>query len=76
MNNYMDLLKYFNDCAKALGGKQEEITEQELIYTYNYARGVIETYAPKGIVKPAFVVPQQVDARQLIHNVWCLDGKE
>lgn len=75
-NNYHRLLEHFNECAKAIGGEQIQITEKSLVRTYEYAKSVVEGYAPKGMIKPNFVVPNAVNAEQAINQVWCLDGRE
>lgn len=73
---YTELLDHFNECAKALGGEQELITERYLIQAYEESKATIEQYAPKGLPKRSFNVPTAVDAKQVVHQVWCLDGKE
>lgn len=75
-DSYNRLLEHFNECAKELGGSQEEITERYLIEAYEQAKETVEKYVPKGSVRQTFVVPSAVDAKQVVHHVWCLDGKE
>jgi hypothetical protein len=75
-NNYHILIKYFNECAKEIGGKQLEITDAAMLRSYRYAQSVVESFAPKGLIKNTFVVPKAIDAEQAINHTWCLDGKE
>lgn len=67
-NNYYQLIQYFNDCSKTIGGQQVEITESALIRTYEYARSVVEGYAPKGIIQPGFVIPSATTPKQAINQ--------
>lgn len=75
-NKYHLLLEEFNKRAKELGGKQVEITEKALLDVYQLAQETIEKELPKGLVKPSFVVPAAIDAKEAIHQTWCLDGME
>lgn len=75
-DSYNRLLEHFNECARALGGTQEEITERYLIEAYERAKETVSKYVPSTVPKPTFVVPTAVDAKQVVHHVWCLDGKE
>jgi hypothetical protein len=67
-NKYHELIKYFNECAKAIGGQQLEITEAALLRSYNYAQSVVESFAPSGAVQPSFLVPQAIKAEQAIRQ--------
>ena len=75
-DSYNRLLECFNSCAEILGGEQVEITERYLIDAYERAKRVVEQNVPDTYPRNTFVVPTAVDARQVVHHVWCLDGLE
>lgn len=74
-DRYWQLLDYINERLRVLGGKELKITEPALIKIYEDTKKLIDEEMPSSI-KPAFVVPQMIDAKQVVHQTWCLDGKE
>lgn len=67
-HTYHELLNYFNECAKAIGGEQVKITEDALIDMYELSKAVVEKEVPKSLVKSSFVVPTAINAKQAIHQ--------
>ena len=75
-NNYHRLINHFNECAKAIGGEQVKVTEDALLNVYALAQATVEKNLPKNMITPTFVVPEAINPEQVIHQTWCLDGKE
>lgn len=73
-NSIYELLNYFNECSKKIGGKQVKITERALIKAYEEAQEIVGANAPKSIVRSQFVVPSAVDTKQIVNQTWCVDG--
>lgn len=74
-NRYYTLLDWFQKQAKAIGEKQYTITEQAIIDAYNDAQSLVMEYVPQSLVQGRFLVPQAIDAQQIVKQAWCADGK-
>lgn len=73
---YWDLLNYINELLTALGKKELKITEPALIKVYEDTKKAIDKEIPKELLRTQFLVPSMIDAKQVVHQNWCLDGKE
>lgn len=74
-NRYYRLLDYFQELAKAIGEKQYTLTEEALIDAYNEAQSLVMEYVPQSLVQGRFLVPQAINAQQIVKQAWCADGK-
>ena len=72
---YWTLLDEINKRLKNLGQGQIKITSPAIISAYEETQKLIDDEIPDGVIKPSFLVPNAVDANQVINQVWCLDGK-
>lgn len=70
------LLHSFNTVAKELGGQQIEITEKALISAYKKSQEIVDDNVPaKALpVYSQFVRADAIDPKQIVNQVWCLDG--
>ena len=79
-NQYHVLMGYFNECAKGIGAEQVKITEEALLDIYELAKATVEKNVPQGALRAPFIMPSsaplETSAKQVIHQTWCLDGKE
>ena len=75
-DRYWKLLDWINDQLRKLGQKELKITEPALIKVYEDTKHLIDEEAPKQLIKSAFVVPQMIEAKNVVHQTWCLDGEE
>lgn len=75
-NTYHLLLEYFNDCAQKIGGEQVKITDEAVLYMYKYSKSVVESFAPKGLMRTEFQRVDMVKPNDIINTVWCMDGKD
>lgn len=73
-NRMYELIEYFNKVASKIGGKQIKLTEQALIDTYNHAQEIVGNDIPKSLIDTTFTVPSAVDTKQIVNQVWCVDG--
>lgn len=73
-NRIYDLIVYFNKMAKVLGGKQVKLTERAIIDTYTKAQKIVGDTLPKSAIRSSFVVPSAVPIKQVVNQVWCVDG--
>lgn len=76
MNRYWQLLDRMSERLNKLGSTEITITEQALIDCYNAAQGFIADYVPETEIPVSYVVPSAITAEQVVHQAWCLDGKE
>lgn len=73
--NIFRLIAYFNSCAKTIGGKQVKVTEKALITAYKRAKKIVEENVPKEAISSSFLIPSEIDPKQVVHQTWCIDGK-
>ena len=74
-NRYWALLDYINERLIALGYAQIEILEENLIKVYEHSKSSVEDNIPNDYMKASFFNVNAVDARQVVNQAWCLDGK-
>ena len=75
-DRYWKLWDYVRDRLNILGKKQLKIMNPALAKVYEDTKKIIAEEVPQEIIKSRFLVPSAIDATQVIHQVWCLDGKE
>lgn len=73
---YTEIIKELNQRLDALGAMQIDITSKRLVEMYEYSKRMIEQYTPQGALVQDFVVPSSIDARQVVLQSWCIDGKD
>lgn len=75
-NRLATLLNYFNASAAKIGGQQVEITEKALIAAYEKSQEIVGENVPYKVlpIHSSFVRPQSIDVKQVVNQVWCVDG--
>lgn len=74
-NRYWALLDYINERLTALGFKQVDIVEDKLIKVYEHSQKTVSDNMPSEYASTSWLNVNAIDVRQMVNQVWCLDGK-
>lgn len=74
---YWELLDEINERLRILGREQIRVTEPAIIQAYQDTLEAVDSniVAATGSVNTALMNARAIDGKQIVNQVWCLDGK-
>ena len=74
---YWELLEEINERLKVLGREQIRITEPAIVKAYQETLDIVDSniVATTSAVNTALLNAHAIDGKQIVNQVWCLDGK-
>lgn len=83
-NRYWALLNYLNDHLESMGGAQVDLINDLLIEAYENSKEIVGNNLPQryqalnnnSTLSTGFLNVSAIKAKDIVRQVWCLDGKE